>query len=81
MSEKHFKNIVNFIEDIDGFRFDLARLDTDHLREIYTDHAKTAIAIPLYLITFGLHQASSKMDDQLALIHYQSNETWSNVRI
>ncbi|KYN38205.1 hypothetical protein ALC56_07245 [Trachymyrmex septentrionalis] len=59
-------------------KFDLARLDTDHLREIYTDHAKTAIAIPLYLITFGLHQASSKMDDQLALIHYQSNETWSN---
>ncbi|XP_018369016.1 PREDICTED: uncharacterized protein LOC108765037 isoform X2 [Trachymyrmex cornetzi] len=59
-------------------KFDLARLDTDHLREIYTDHAKTAIAIPLYLVTFGLHQASSKMDDQLALIHYQSNETWSN---
>ncbi|KYN00665.1 PREDICTED: uncharacterized protein LOC108775679 [Cyphomyrmex costatus] len=60
-------------------KFDLARLDTEHLREIYTDHAKTAIAVPLYLVTFGLHQASSKMDDQLALIHYQSiNETWSN---
>ncbi|XP_011707602.1 PREDICTED: uncharacterized protein LOC105462595 [Wasmannia auropunctata] len=60
-------------------KFDLARLDTDHLREIYTDHAKTAIAIPLYLITFGLHHASSKVDDQLALIHYRGiNETWSN---
>lgn len=64
-------------------RFDLARFDMDHLREIYTDHAKTAIAILLYLITFGLHQASSKFDDQLALTHYRNiNETiWSNVRM
>ena len=63
------------------FRFDLARLDMDHLREIYMDHAKTAIAIPLYLLTFSLHQASLKIDDQLALIQYRSiNETtWSNV--
>jgi len=62
-------------------RFDLARLDMDHLREIYTDHAKTAIAIPLYLVTFGLHQAASKVDDRLALMHYHGiNETWSNVR-
>lgn len=55
-------------------KFDLARLDMDHLREIYTDHAKTALAIPLYLITFGLHQASSKIDDQLALVHYCNND-------
>ncbi|XP_011161739.2 uncharacterized protein LOC105197188 isoform X2 [Solenopsis invicta] len=60
-------------------KFDLARLDMDHLREIYTDHAKTAIAIPLYLVTFGLHQASLKMNDQIALAHYYSiNKTWSN---
>ncbi|XP_011868183.1 PREDICTED: uncharacterized protein LOC105562175 isoform X1 [Vollenhovia emeryi] len=58
---------------------DLARLDMEHLREIYMDHAKTAIAVLLYLVTFGLHQASSKVDDQLALVHYHSiNETWSN---
>lgn len=53
----------------------------DHLREIYMDHAKTAIAIPLYLLTFSLHQASLKIDDQLALMHYRDiNETmWPNV--
>lgn len=51
----------------------------DHLREIYMDHAKTAIAIPLYLLTFSFHQASLKIDDQLALIHYRNiNETWPN---
>lgn len=61
-------------------KFDLARLDMDHLREIYMDHAKTAIAIPLYLLTFSFHQASLKIDDQLALMHYRNiNETmWSN---
>ncbi|XP_072747673.1 uncharacterized protein [Anoplolepis gracilipes] len=61
-------------------KFDLARLDMDHLREIYMDHTKTAIAIPLYLLTFGLHQASLKIDDQLALIHYRNiNESvWPN---
>lgn len=54
----------------------------DHLREIYMDHAKTTIAVLLYLVTFGLHQASLKVDDQLALMHYHDiNETWSNVRI
>lgn len=74
-------NIINFRADIDGSRFDLARLDVDHLREIYMDHAKTALAVLLYLVTFGLHQASSKVDDQLALMHYYGiNETWSNVR-
>lgn len=53
----------------------------DHLREIYVDHAKTAIAVPLYLVTFALHQASSKIDDQLALTHYNVNDTmWTNVR-
>ncbi|GAB1859870.1 hypothetical protein CAJAP_01108 [Camponotus japonicus] len=61
-------------------KFDLARLDMDYLREIYMDHAKTAIAIPLYLLTFSFHQASLKIDDQLALIHYRNiNETtWPN---
>ncbi|XP_028048153.1 uncharacterized protein LOC105833765 isoform X1 [Monomorium pharaonis] len=60
-------------------KFDLARLDMDHLHEIYTDHSKTAIAIPLYLVTFGLHQASLKINDEIALIHYHRiNETWSN---
>lgn len=52
----------------------------DHLREIYMDHAKTAVAVLLYLVTFGLHQASLKVDDQLALMHYHGvNGTWSNV--
>ncbi|KAL6441644.1 hypothetical protein ACFW04_003639 [Cataglyphis niger] len=61
-------------------KFDLARLDMDHLREINMDHAKTAIAIPLYLLTFSFHQASLKIDDQLALMHYRNiNDTmWSN---
>lgn len=46
------------------------------------DHAKTAVAVLLYLVAFGLHQASLKVDDQLALLHYHDvNETWSNVRI
>ncbi|XP_011638895.2 uncharacterized protein LOC105428334 [Pogonomyrmex barbatus] len=57
-------------------KFDLARLDMDHLREICTGHAKTSIAISLYLATFGLHQASLKVEDQLALLHYHDiNET------
>ncbi|XP_032683010.1 uncharacterized protein LOC116849708 [Odontomachus brunneus] len=61
-------------------KFDLMRLGTDHLREIYTDHARSVIAIPLYLATFSLHQASSRVDDQLALTHYCNiNETiWLN---
>ncbi|XP_014469192.1 PREDICTED: uncharacterized protein LOC106741572 [Dinoponera quadriceps] len=61
-------------------KFDLTRLDTDHLREIYTDHARSAIAVPLYLVTFGLHQASSRTDDRLAVARYcDINETiWSN---
>lgn len=74
---------VDIIQEIfTGFRFDLARLDIDHLREIYMDHAKTAITIPLYLVTFGLHQATAKTDDQLLLIlYYSGNETTrSNVR-
>lgn len=82
--EKKFWVSQNFILDnISDFRFDVARLDMDHLREIYMDHAKTAIAVPLYLITFSLHQASLKIDDQLALIHYRDmNETtWPNVSI
>ncbi|XP_012227236.1 arginine/serine-rich coiled-coil protein 2 [Linepithema humile] len=61
-------------------KFDLARFDMDHLREIYMDHAKTAIAVPLYLVTFALHQTSSKTDNLLALTHYRNvNATmWTN---
>lgn len=78
-----FRYIVNFKGNIYYSRFDLARLDMDHLREIYMDYPKTAIAIPLYLLTFSFHQASLKIDDQLALIHYRNiNETmWPNVSI
>ncbi|XP_020288187.1 uncharacterized protein LOC109856881 isoform X3 [Pseudomyrmex gracilis] len=57
-------------------KFDLARLDAEHLREIYTDYAKTAITIPLYLITFGLHQATAKTDDRLLLsLYHCGNDT------
>lgn len=65
-----------------SFRFDLTRLDINHLHEIYTNHARSVIAVPFYLAMFGLHQASSKVDDQLALTHYYNiNKTiWSNVR-
>ncbi|KAG7198326.1 hypothetical protein KM043_005724 [Ampulex compressa] len=61
-------------------KFDLARLSMSHLQEILTDHGKTVIVIPLYLVIFCLHQASSKNDDELALLHYQaSNKSfWSN---
>ncbi|XP_033301839.1 uncharacterized protein LOC117206518 [Bombus bifarius] len=62
-------------------KFDLARFDVEHLRELYFDHNKAIIAVPLYLVVFCLHQIGAETDDQLNLIHYyNSNYTvWQNV--
>nr|XP_033187726.1 uncharacterized protein LOC117155644 [Bombus vancouverensis nearcticus] len=62
-------------------KFDLARFDVEHLRELYFDHNKAIIAVPLYLVVFCLHQIGAETDDQLNLIHYyNSNHTvWQNV--
>ncbi|XP_015118369.1 uncharacterized protein LOC107042018 [Diachasma alloeum] len=57
-------------------KFDLARLEWDHFREIYMYHCKSFLAIPLYITVFCLHQVTLKFDDKLTLLHYQeSNET------
>ncbi|XP_012286063.1 uncharacterized protein LOC105702770 [Orussus abietinus] len=53
--------------------FDLAHMDLDHLREIYTDHSKSVLSIPLYIMAFVLHQVTLKVDNKLASISY--NET------
>ncbi|XP_060817691.1 uncharacterized protein LOC132908079 [Bombus pascuorum] len=62
-------------------KFDLARFDVEHLRELYFDYNKAVIAVPLYLVVFCLHQIGAGTDDQLNLIHYyNSNHTvWENV--
>ncbi|XP_068971472.1 transmembrane protein 237-like isoform X2 [Bombus flavifrons] len=62
-------------------KFDLARFDVEHLRELYFDYNKAMIAVPLYLVVFCLHQIGAGTDDQLNLIHYyNSNHTvWQNV--
>nr|XP_003700946.1 PREDICTED: uncharacterized protein LOC100878767 [Megachile rotundata] len=62
-------------------KFDLARFDMEHLREIYLDYSKAVIAVPLYLITFCLHQVCAKTDNQLSLArYYNSNDSlWENV--
>nr|XP_034171632.1 uncharacterized protein LOC117600377 isoform X1 [Osmia lignaria] len=54
-------------------KFDLARFDVEHLREIYLDYNKAVIAVPLYLITFCLHQVSLKIDNQLSLARYRNS--------
>ncbi|XP_063991490.1 uncharacterized protein LOC135169964 [Diachasmimorpha longicaudata] len=57
-------------------KFDLARLEWDHFREIYMYHCKPFLAIPLYITVFCLHQVTLKFDDKLTLLHYrESNET------
>ncbi|KAK9295541.1 hypothetical protein QLX08_010178 [Tetragonisca angustula] len=62
-------------------RFDLARFDVEHLRELYFDYNKAVIAVPLYLVVFCLHQVNAGTDNQLTLIHYyNSNDSaWQNV--
>ncbi|XP_020288186.1 uncharacterized protein LOC109856881 isoform X2 [Pseudomyrmex gracilis] len=76
ITEQDLIRVCYYSKNIYGFRFDLARLDAEHLREIYTDYAKTAITIPLYLITFGLHQATAKTDDRLLLsLYHCGNDT------
>ncbi|XP_033211851.1 uncharacterized protein LOC117169540 [Belonocnema kinseyi] len=59
-------------------KFDLAHLDGDNLREIYINEAKSAVAIPLYLITFCLHQVSLRVDDKLSLIYYNASDSGIN---
>ncbi|KAK1131043.1 hypothetical protein K0M31_017343 [Melipona bicolor] len=62
-------------------RFDLARFDVEHLRELYFDYNKAVIAVPLYLIVFCLHQVNAGTDNQLTLLHYYSSNdsSWQNV--
>ncbi|XP_076760233.1 uncharacterized protein LOC143428872 [Xylocopa sonorina] len=56
-------------------KFDLARFDVEHLRELYLDYNRAVIAVPLYLIVFCLHQVSAGADYRLGLIHYSSNDS------
>ncbi|XP_011306786.1 uncharacterized protein [Fopius arisanus] len=57
-------------------KFDLARMEWDHFREIYINHCKPFLAIPLYITVFCLHQVTLKFDDKLTLLHYRmSNDT------
>ncbi|KOX70939.1 hypothetical protein WN51_03368 [Melipona quadrifasciata] len=62
-------------------RFDLARFNVEHLRELYFDYNKAVIAVPLYLIVFCLHQVNAGTDNQLTLLHYYSSNdsSWQNV--
>ncbi|XP_076236004.1 uncharacterized protein LOC143180275 [Calliopsis andreniformis] len=61
-------------------KFDLARLNVEHLREIYLDYNKSIFAVPLYLIIFCLHQVCLNTDNQLSLVHYYSlnDSLWEN---
>ncbi|CAK9825881.1 Transmembrane protein 237 [Anthophora retusa] len=54
-------------------KFDLARFDVEHLRELYFDYNRAVIAVPLYLVVFCLHQACARTDNQLNMIHYISS--------
>ncbi|XP_017766365.1 PREDICTED: TRAF3-interacting protein 1-like [Eufriesea mexicana] len=51
-------------------KFDLARFDMEHLRELYFDYNRAVIAVPLYLIVFCLHQVGAGTDNHINLIHY-----------
>ncbi|CAK9819597.1 Transmembrane protein 237 [Anthophora plagiata] len=53
-------------------KFDLARFDVEHLRELYFDYNRAVIAVPLYLVVFCLHQACARTDNQLNMTHYIS---------
>lgn len=55
------------------FRFDLAHIGGDHMREIFKYHSISILAVPLYLAVFSLHQLTSKADDKLTLFHYNSS--------
>nr|XP_031834767.1 uncharacterized protein LOC116427954 [Nomia melanderi] len=61
-------------------KFDLARFDLDHLREIYFDYNRAVLAVPLYLVVFCLHQVCVNTDNRLSLVHYyRSNYSlWEN---
>ncbi|XP_076375739.1 uncharacterized protein LOC143258958 [Megalopta genalis] len=74
-----FLTILCIVSTLD--KFDLARFDVDHLREIYVDYGRTVIAVPLYLAVFCLHQFSSKTDNLLASAHYYGSNYsfWDNV--
>ncbi|XP_012346477.1 uncharacterized protein LOC105736451 isoform X2 [Apis florea] len=54
-------------------KFDLARFDVEHLRELYFDYNKAIIAVPLYLVIFSLHQVCAEIDNKLSLIHYYNS--------
>ncbi|XP_076619453.1 uncharacterized protein LOC143340924 [Colletes latitarsis] len=61
-------------------KFDLARFDVYHLREIYCEYNRAVLAVPLYLIVFCLHQISSRTDNRLASVHYYgvNDSLWEN---
>ncbi|XP_016920301.1 uncharacterized protein LOC108002863 isoform X4 [Apis cerana] len=54
-------------------KFDLARFDIEHLRELYFDYNKAIIAVPLYLAIFCLHQVCAEIDSKLSSIHYYNS--------
>ncbi|XP_006620032.1 uncharacterized protein LOC102681743 isoform X2 [Apis dorsata] len=54
-------------------KFDLARFDIEHLRELYFDYNKAIIAVPLYLTIFCLHQICAEIDNKLSSIHYYNS--------
>lgn len=51
-------------------RYDLAHLNLTHFNEIYDNHSKSIIAVPLYVAVFFLHQINLSLDDKLSLISY-----------
>ncbi|XP_066592038.1 transmembrane protein 237-like [Prorops nasuta] len=61
-------------------KFDLARMDVHHFREIFSNNAKSATAVPLYLAAMCLHQVTAKTDDWISGVHYGNvNGTlWQN---
>ncbi|XP_017879184.1 uncharacterized protein LOC108624424 [Ceratina calcarata] len=60
-------------------KFDLARFDVDHLRELYFEYDRAVIAIPLYLIALCLHLVCARTDTRLGLTQYRNNfSAWEN---
>ncbi|XP_043289510.1 transmembrane protein 237 homolog [Venturia canescens] len=76
---EYYTNIFSYLITmciISAFdRFDLAQLNIEHYREIYSEHSRSLLAVPLYIATFCLHQTSLLVDDNISLIGYHRNKT------
>ncbi|XP_044018298.1 uncharacterized protein LOC122859030 isoform X2 [Aphidius gifuensis] len=62
-------------------KYDLAHLNLTHFNEIYDNHSKSIIAVPLYVVVFFLHQINLALDDKLSIISYTTNEANNTMKV